>query len=172
MKPESAARLLDALQDAFEKMGTDNFRWGIAQVIELTEKQLRLLRTARTRDGLKAQLLREPEPTKDALAAQVESIRLLPFQLRRIFPEATKEALKNWPHDPGGRPRALTEQEARTVCIEIGKLISEGVPLKVAQGRLALKMSRKKSKAISPRTIQRAWRSREKLFDRTHQDVR
>jgi hypothetical protein len=50
------------------------------------------------------------------------------------------------------------------VCEEIGKLIAMGVRLLDAQNRLALRMTHKKGKDISLRSVQRAWQDRAKWF--------
>jgi hypothetical protein len=134
-------------------------------VFQNLEEKLRTLKPLRSREALMARLLKEPEPDPLELDAQIEVIHLLPYTIRKVMPEAMHEFSQVFPHDPGGRPRALTDKESKYACEQIGKLIARGVRLLDAQNRLALRMSQKTGKDVSPRTIQRAWQDRAKWFD-------
>jgi len=160
MKPESAKQIIEAYLDVFEELSLRTFKQGLAFVVDSFEQKLKLLRQVRTREGLEAALLKEPEPEPDALESQIESIRLLPYTLRKVMPEAMRDFSNALPHDPGGRPALLTEKDCKYVCEEIGKLYGQGVPIVVAQDRLARRMSQKKGKDVGIRTIQRAWQQR------------
>jgi hypothetical protein len=165
MKAESAKRVVDAYFDVFDQLNLKTFNQGMSFVLQNLEDKLRTLRPLRSRDALMARLVKEPEPEPLELDAQLEAIRLLPYTIRKGMPEAMREFSQVLPHDPGGRPRVLTDKESKYVCEEIGKLIAMGVRLLVAQDRLALRMSQKKSKDVSVRSIQRAWQDRAKWFE-------
>ena len=165
MKPESAKRIIDAYFDVFDELSLKTFKQGLRVVLDSFEEQLRSLRPIRTREAFVAKLLKEPEPESFELEAQVEMIYLLPYTIRKVMPEAMREATKIFPQDPGGRPRTLTDNESRYVCQEIGSLIAQGVSRLDAQDRLARRMSQKKGEDVSLRSVQRAWQNRKKWFD-------
>ncbi len=165
MRPESAKRIIDAYFDVFDQLSIQTFNQGLGFVLNQLEERLRLLRSIRTREGFQAQLLKEPEPDPSELDAQVEAIYLMPYTIRKALPEAIHEMAQIFPNDPGGRVRILTDKESRYVCEETGKLFAQGVALVDAQKRLAARMSKKKGKEVSLRTVQRAWQSRSKWFN-------
>src|SRR5437667_5077401 len=164
MRPESAKRIIDAYYDVFDELSIQTFKQGIDLVLAGLEDRLRAIRPIRTREGYEAMLLKEPEPEPFALDAQIEAIYLLPYTLRKVIPEAMRDFAKVFPHDPGGRPRALEDGESQYVCEEIGKLIARGVRLRDAQSRLALRMGGRKGREVSLRSVQRAWQARAKWF--------
>jgi len=162
MNPESAKRIMDAYLDVFEDLSLRTFKQGLDFVVGSFEEKLKVLRQIRSQEGLLATLLKEPEPEPDVLDAQIQTIRLLPYTLRKVMPDAMRDFAKVMPHDPGGRPNKLDHEDSRYVCAEIGNLIGQGVRVLPAQQRLALRMSKKKGKDVSLRTIQRAWENRAK----------
>jgi uncharacterized membrane protein len=170
MKSESAKKIIDAYIDIFEQMSLRSFKQGFAFVVDSFEERLNTLKRVKTREALEAVLLKEPEPDPIALDAQVDAIRLLPYTIRKMMPEALREFAQTLPHDPGGRPRSLNGKDAKYICMEIGKLIGMGVRLLDAQNRLALRMSGKKGKDVSIRTVQRAWQDRAKWFSPADQN--
>lgn len=157
MKKESRDEILRAYDDACRLLKLDNFPAFIRFLCGELQKNVRMLKQARTREGLEAQLVKEPEPSPEQLAAIAEAIRLLPYRLRKALPDAAKEAAKQLPHLPGGRPRSLKPDEYPRVCKAIGSLIAEGTKLKDAQQRIAQK------EGCSLRTVQRVWQSRRKI---------
>ena len=170
MKTESARKIIDAYTDIFEQMSLKSFKQGFAFVVDSFEERLKTLRRVRTREAMEAMLLKEPEPDPLALDAQVDAIRLLPYTIRKVMPEAMREFAQTLPQDPGGRPRSLNDKESKYVCVEIGKLLGMGVKLLAAQNRLSLRMSQKKGKDVSLRTVQRAWQERAKWFNADDQN--
>ena len=154
MKKESREQLLQAYDEAFAKLGFESFVKGLRYISDEVEKNLRILRQARTREGLEAALARHPEPNSEQLAAMIKVIHLFPYQLRRVLPEAAKEAAKQLPQDPGERPNALKPEDLPKICDDIGKMISYGINLNSAQARVALQ------RGVSERTIQRVWQRR------------
>jgi hypothetical protein len=159
MKPESAKKIIDAYLDVFEQLSLRTFNQGLSFVVDSFEERFKTLKKVRTREGLQAMLLKEPEPDEFVLEAQIESIRLLPYTLREVMPEAMHDFAMALPHDPGGRPVSLNLEERRRVCEEIGKLVAKGVLLLDAQNRMSHRMG------VSVRTIQRAWQDRAKWFE-------
>jgi len=167
MKPESAKRIVDAYFDVFDELSIKTFNQGLSLVLEGLEDRLNSLRPIRTREGFLAKLLKEPEPEPFELEAQVEAIHLLhllPYTIRKVMPQTIRDVARVFPQDPGGRPHSLNEKELRYVCEEIGKLFAQGVRLRDAQDRLARRMSQKKGKDVSIRTVQRAWQDRSNWF--------
>ena len=156
MKKESRDQVLRAYDDACRLMQFENFSTFLRYACRKAEEQLHLMRRARTREGLEAYFAKEPEPTARELSAVVESIRLFPYTLR----SAAKEAAKKLPHQPGGRPKALEVDDYPKVCKVIGNLLAEGVKLRDAQQRVALRED------VSLRTIQRAWQKRGEIASR------
>lgn len=158
LRPESAKRIIDAYYDVFDQLSIKNFNQGIGFVLQNLEERVRSLRPIKTRDAFLARLLKEPEPEPLELDAQVEMVYMLPSTLRKVMPQAMRETMRALPQDPGGRPNALTEEQSRSVCEEIGILFARGVHLIDAQKRLCHRMG------VSLRTIQRAWQGRAKWF--------
>jgi hypothetical protein len=153
MTPENQSKLLEAYDETFQKLGL-NLKNGMKQVCDAMEHHLRKLKQIRSRHSLQAMLAREPELSPSQLSAHIAAIRLLPYQLRKLLPVATKEAVKNIPHSPGGRPAVFTPDDCLDICAQIGALIGRGVRLKQAQERLSAQ------KGVSLRTIQRVWQNR------------
>jgi hypothetical protein len=170
MKPESANRIIDAYFEVFDQLSVKSFTQGWGVIIDELEDRLRSIRPIRTREGFLAKLLKEREPEPFELEAQIEMIHLLPYKIRKVMPEAVRKAGQAFPQDPGGRPRAFTDEESRYVCKEIGELIVRGVRLGDAQTQLALRMSKKLEKDISVRSVQRAWQDRAKWFGAKTED--
>lgn len=156
MKKESRDRILQAYDEAFKTLNFSSFRQGINYICGELSKYLRLLSQSRTQRGLEAMLIREPEPRPEELDAAICAIQLLPYQLRKALPGATKEAAKQLPRPPGGRPRLLIPEECRQACRQIGALLGDGVELGDAQKRVA------QQERISLRTMQRVWQKRKK----------
>ena len=170
MKPESAKKIIDAYFDVFDELSLKTFNQGLGFVLDSFEERLRSLRPIRTREAFLAKLLKEPEPEPFELEAQVEMIYLLPYTIRKVMPAALHEFSQTLPHDPGGRPRALSDNESRYVCQEIGKLIAQGVSRLEAQNRLAQRMGQKKGQDVSLRSVQRVWQNRRKWFDNSNEN--
>ena len=154
MKKESRDRLLDTYDHAFELLGLTSFAEGLNLVRKELEKAAQTLRMAKTRQGLEAHLAKDPEPSPEQLEATLRGIRLLPYQIRKILPQAAMELTKKLPHDPGGRPSAINSDETPRICEEIGKLLGQGLKLIDAQRRVAQRQG------VRVRTIQRAWQKR------------
>jgi hypothetical protein len=170
MKPESANRIIDAYFEVFDELSLKSFSQGWGVIVDELEDRLRSIRPIRTREGFLAKLLKEREPQPFELEAQIEMIHLLPYKIRKVMPEAIRKTAQAFPQDPGGRPRAFTNEESRYVCKEVGELIVRGVRLGDAQTQLALRMTKKLGKDISIRTVQRAWQNRAKWFQPEQDD--
>jgi hypothetical protein len=83
MKPESVKRIVDAYLEIFEEFSAKTFKQGLAFVMDTMEERFNAVKQIRTRQGLEAMLLKQPEPEPFVLDAQVESIRLLPYTVRK-----------------------------------------------------------------------------------------
>ena len=79
-------------------------------------------------------------------------IRTVPYLLRSYL----QDAAKSLPPSPGGRPRELTPEQRKEVCLRIGQLYGGGLEIRDAQKRMA------QHYGVSLRTIQRAWQERGK----------
>jgi len=137
MGQESVKKIVDAYVDVFEQLGIGSFSQGLAEVVHSFEQRLKVLKQIRTREQLQTMLMREPEPEPFILEERIAQIHFLPYMIRKAIPLAMREFAKALPHDPGGRPNSLTDEESRYVCEEIGKLYAQGVTLLDAQDRLA-----------------------------------
>jgi hypothetical protein len=154
MKRESLERIIQAYENVSALLGFPTLNSGLSYMCGELEKTLKKLRPVHNRAGLEAVLAKEPEPTREELEAQIKSIELFPYQMRRHIPQATKEAKKHLPHEPGGRPRAIKPQEYQDVRDAIGQLLARGTRLKIAQQRVAQR------RGVSTRTVQRIWQQR------------
>ncbi len=142
-----------------QKMGADFYEvMGRApQVVEKWKRYAALFQqvwdNAKSREELTAFLLTTgPDPKPEELETVLTLIRTVPYLLRNQF----QGVAKRLPPSPGGRPRGLSPEESKEVCLQIGKLYGLGVGLPDAQKRLARRYD------VSLRTIQRAWRERTK----------
>lgn len=157
MKKESRERIIKAYEDAATALGFPTLNRGLGYMCAELEKTLQKLRPVRNRAALEAVLTKDTEPSQDHLDATIKSIELLPRLVRRHLPEATKQIIKTLPHEPGGRPQAVSSEEHPKICQEIAGLFAQGVSLKVAQERVA------RRRDVSPRTIQRIWQRRKEF---------
>jgi len=142
-----------------QKMGADFYEvMGRApQVVEKWKRYAALFQqvwdNAKSREELTAFLLTTgPDPKPEELETVLTLIRTVPYLLRNQF----QGVAKRLPPSPGGRPRGLSPEESKEVCLQIGKLYGLGVGLPDAQKRLARRYD------VSLRTIQRAWQERTK----------
>ncbi len=153
MRKDNCDALLAAYDIMFKKLGM-NLKRGMKEVCDAMEDHLRKLKQIRSRHALEAMLMKEPELSPGQLDAHIEAIRLLPRQLRKILPAASREVAQKLPYDRGGRPRRLNREQCKALCGQIGDLFVRGVKLTVAQKRIAVRQG------VSLRTVQRAWRAR------------
>lgn len=108
---------------------------------------------ARNREELTAFLLTAgPDPRPEELETVLTLIRTVPYLLRNHL----QAAAKSLPPSPGGRPRGLSAEQSKEVCLRIGQLYGLGVELPRAQKRMAQRYD------VSLRTIQRTWQQRAK----------
>jgi len=142
-----------------QKMGADFYEvMGRApHVVEKWKRYAALFQqvwdNAKSREELTAFLLTTgPDPKPEELETVLTLIRTVPYLLRNQF----QGVAKRLPPSPGGRPRGLSPEESKEVCLQIGKLYGLGVGLPDAQKRLARRYD------VSLRTIQRAWQERTK----------
>jgi hypothetical protein len=99
---------------------------------------------------LKAVLSKLPDEKAEEVRTLLES---LPHKSRRIL----SANIRRIPHDPGGRPKALPDEDCRKVVASILARIAEGAELREAKELVARKFK------VSLSTVQRAWRDRAKL---------
>jgi hypothetical protein len=157
MKKETCDRILHAYDETFTLLGFEDFAKGIRYICSEMVTQLQKLRQGRSRTGMEAIFMKEPEPTPEKLEAALQTIRLLPYQLRKGFPQIAKEVSQKLPRLRGGRPRRLTPEDCKHACREIGRLLGDGLSLPDAEMRVAQR------KGVSVRTIARAWQKRSQL---------
>src|SRR6266480_2815368 len=109
---------------------------------------------ASNREELTAFLLTGPDPSPQEMETVLTLIRTVPYLLR----SSLQDAAKSLPPSPGGRPRELSPEQRKEICLQIGQLYGQGVELRDAQKRLAQRYH------VSLRTIQRAWQGRSVEF--------
>lgn len=154
MKKETCDRILHAYDETFTFLGYEDFAKGIRNICSEMETQLQKLRQGRSRTGVEAILMKEPEPDPEKLEAALQTIRLLPYQLRKGLPQIAKDVSQKLPRPYGGRARRLNPEDCRHACREIGRLLGEALSLPDAEMRVA------QQKGVSVRTIARAWQNR------------
>jgi hypothetical protein len=102
-----------------------------------------------TRERAEAVLSGLPEPDPVQLEVLLKRVSSMLPDLRRVLLPFAKDL----PYPAGGRRKKLPDPETRTtVRKEIGLLLADGVPLRMAQARLAQRND------VSLSTIQRIWR--------------
>jgi hypothetical protein len=153
MKKESRNQILAAYDDAFRVLGFKDYSAAFRFVCREMEARLRTMKSVRSRYDMDARLAKQSEPSPAGLIALLESIRHIPFVVRKTLPQAAKEL----PHDPGGRDKAVKPGKYPKICRKIGLLLSEGVSLKDAQLRAA------QENRVSTRTIERIWQQRRSM---------
>jgi hypothetical protein len=150
MREEDANKILAAADKGFLLAGLTNFEAGLVRVHQLLERILEGLSRTKSRDAAKSALMEGPEISPEKLEELLSFLENIPYRIREMVPEVAK----NIPHEPGGRPRSLTEAKKRQVCTEIGSLYGRGVRVGIAVKRVAQKFG------VSERTVRRAWRER------------
>jgi hypothetical protein len=154
MKDSDRDQILRAYDEAAQSLHFESFPAFLRYVCDKTQEHINRVRHARTREGLEAWLMKEPDMSPGELKATLEAIRLIPQTLRKELPKAAKEAAKQFPHDPGGHPKSIKDEKWPEIYVEILESIGNG-----KNEREALKIAAKKNK-VSLKTIQRGWRRR------------
>ena len=158
MKKEICDQLITETEQSFEKLGMDFYqtmqkapgileKWkGYAPLFQ------KLWSHATNREQLTELLLAGPDSSPEEIETMLTIIRTLPYLLRSYLQDTAKAL----PPSPGGRPRELTPEQRKEVCLQIGQLYGMGVEVRDAQKRMA------QHYGVSLRTIQRAWQERAK----------
>ncbi len=158
MRQEVCDQLISECEQTFQKMGVDFYEAmeGAPRVVEKLKGYAALFQRfwehAGTREELAAFLAQGPDLQPAELETVLALIRTVPYLLRSQF----QTVAKRLPPSPGGRPRGLSPEQSKEVCLQIGTLYGGGVELPEAQKRMARRYG------VSLRTIQRAWRERAK----------
>jgi hypothetical protein len=146
----SEVRLLRFISPFVGQSGLTNFEVGVSVLRKLFERFLKIGAAIESRDSAKRALMEAPEISPEQLEAVLSFLQEFPYRIREMLPEV----VKTMPHEPGGRPRSLTEPGKQRACAEIALLYGQGVRVGVAIKRVAQKFG------VSERTIRRAWRER------------
>jgi len=158
VKKEVCDQLISECEQSFQKMGLDFYEVmkKAPEVVERWKKYYavaqRVWSNSKSRKELTAALLAGPDPDPEEFETRLAFIRTLPYFLRNSL----QGIAKGLPPSPGGRPRELTPQECKEVCLRIGQLYGQAVDVRDAQKRMAQRYD------VSLRTIQRAWQQRAK----------
>jgi hypothetical protein len=159
VRKEVCDQLISECEQTCQKLGGDwyDVMKKTPQVVEKWKRYAPLFQqvwsNARNRGELTAFLLTiGPDPSPEELETVLTLIRTVPYLLRNQL----QGAAKSLPPAPGGRPRELSAEQSREICMQIGQLYGLGVELPDAQKRMARRYS------VSLRTIQRAWQHRAK----------
>jgi hypothetical protein len=159
VRPEVCDQLISECEQTCQKMGVDFYQvmTGAPRVAEKLKGYARLFQQfwehAGNREELAAFLRTTgPDLGPVELETMLAIIRTVPTLLRNQL----QGVAKRLPPSPGGRPRGLSPEKSRDVCLQVGMLLGQGVRLPDAQKRMA------KRYGVSMRTIQRAWRERAK----------
>jgi hypothetical protein len=158
MKKEICDQLITETEQSFEKMGMD-FYQTMQKAPAILEKWKgyaplfqKLWCRATNREQLTELLLAGPDSSPEEMETVLTIIRTLPYLLRSYLQDTAKAL----PPSPGGRPRELTAEQRKEVCLKIGHLYGMGVEMRDAQKRMAQQYN------VSLRTIERAWQERAK----------
>ena len=150
MRDETVERILAALNEVYKPLGVDRFEEAIRIAREgLLELEKRLAKLQDT-DAVRQKLRDAPEPDPAVLEEVLKGLPQAVYTLR----ELGKVAIKQIPHDPGGRPIQEARQRQQEICEDIAALMVKRVPLTVAYRRVGQKYG------ASARTIQRIWNER------------
>ncbi len=159
VRKEVCDQLISECEQTCQKLGGDLYEVmkKAPQVVEKWKRYAPLFQqvwnNAKNREELAAFLLTAgPDRRPEELETVLTLIRTVPYLLRNHL----QGAAKNLPPSPGGRPRELSPQQSREICMQIGQLYGLGVELPHAQKRMAQRYD------VSLRTIQRAWQERAK----------
>jgi len=150
MKEEDVDRILDAADTGFQIIGLKNFEEGVNRAYRVSKRILDLLSKVNNRDAAKRALMEGPEISPEQLEGVLSFLQSVAYRIREMLPELVKSI----PHEPGGRPRSLTEIQKKQVCTEIASWYGQGVRVGMAIKRVAQKIG------VSERTVRRAWRER------------
>ncbi len=159
MRKEVCDQLISECEQTCQKLGGDLYEVmkKAPQVVEKWKRYApffqQVWNNAKNREELAAFLLTAgPDPRPEELETVLTLIRTVPYLLRNHL----QDAAKSLPPSPGGRPRELSPQQSREICMQIGQLYGLGVELPDAQKRMARRYH------VSLRTIQRAWQQKAK----------
>lgn len=156
MREELCNRLIDEAEELCRTLGGDLYEVmkKAPQVVEKWKGHYLLAHEvwqhSRSREDLTAFLRSGPDPSPGELEGIITLMRTVPSLLRKSL----QTAVSTLPPPPGGRPKGLTPQQCKEVCAQIGWLYGQGVEVRDAQKRMALRYGK------SLRTIQRAWQQR------------
>jgi acyl-CoA reductase-like NAD-dependent aldehyde dehydrogenase len=150
MREEDVDRILDAADAGFQVIGLRSFEEGANRAYQILARLLDLLSRANNRDAAKRALIEGSDISPEQLEEVLSLLQGIAYRIREMMPELTKSI----PHEPGGRPRSLTEIQKRQVCTEIASWYGRGVRVGIAIKRVAQKYG------VSQRTVRRAWRGR------------
>jgi len=149
-------QLITETEQSFQRMGLDFYETmkRAPAVVEKCKKYYGLFQPvwnhASSREELTAFLIRGPDLNPEEMETVLTLIRTVPYLLR----SSLQDAAKSLPPSPGGRPRELSPEQRKEICLQIGQLYGHGVELRDAQKRLA------QCYHVGLRTIQRAWQGR------------
>ena len=158
MRKQLCDQLITETEQSFQKMGLDLYQvmQRAPQVVEKWKRYYGLFQQvwnhASSREELTAYLLTGPAPSPEEMETVLTLIRTVPYLLRSSLQDATKSL----PPPPGGRPRELSPEQCKEICLQVGRLYGLGVELRDAQKRMA------RHHSVGLRTIQRAWQQRSK----------
>ena len=121
MKEADLDQILRAYDEVAQLMKFESFPAFLRFACEESQKQINQVKHARTRRGLEASLRKEPDMSAEELKATLKMIRLMPYTLRRVLPKAAKEAAQKFPHDPGGHPKSIADEEWPKIYVAAGE---------------------------------------------------
>lgn len=167
MDEKSREEIVAALERAIALAGAKDYESGIEQAEKLLRFGLDGIERIRTRDALRKTLDASDQMSKHEQKLFLVFVKLLPQIFRLGLKKAAKDAERNLPALPGGRPRAATGNETKTIIDFVAKLHRAGVEFKVAKKRASMKFD------VGLRTIERLWSKRATIeeYEPTVQDV-
>ncbi len=113
--------------------------------------------------GLKEELVRGTEPSKEELASMLLRVQnKLRYEFRGAFTDAFAQIKGRLPRRRGGGRKEVlaTTEQKNEACDEVAALVRKKVPLKVAFARVAQRFTARLGHNVSARSVQRSWQGR------------
>lgn len=156
MNEKLREKIVIAFEKSIQRAGAKDYQSGMEQAGKVLAFFCERVEAMKSPDELRTLLDRLPPMSKHE-----EMIALVLAQnLHHVFRLGLKAAAKRVATDfpIGGRPPALSNQDARVALDYVSKLNRQGCPLEVAKSRTAQRFS------CSVRTIERLWAQRARFF--------
>jgi hypothetical protein len=156
MRDELAEHFIAELERAFQAVGATDYEAGLGVTIRFLEVIFETAEQVNTREKAREVLKKMPEPSESELPFYLAGLGFLPQLVTMGVQFVGNEMKSDFPEKRGPKGK-LTAHEQRQACEYIGKLLAQGMSLKISQERAAAKFH------VSKRKIERVWQGRKNL---------